>query len=179
MALGVASINVGKHIDKHDDDKARGVGTFPVPCGEAFARRVDQVALILIYAVIAYLVFIPHYFTPIMLIVFLAFKHALNAIKLLNNPRPKQPPQGYAFWPTWFSAVTFFHNRQFGGWLILGLIIDTLLTCHPLHSKFDCSLLAAHVRSIQINIFDFQPARVRGFPKLRTRFFPAGVNAAY
>ena len=35
--LGVASINVGKHIDKHDDDKAKGVGTFPVRAGEAFA----------------------------------------------------------------------------------------------------------------------------------------------
>jgi 1,4-dihydroxy-2-naphthoate octaprenyltransferase len=129
--LGVASINIGKHIDKHDDDKARGVGTFPVRVGEAFARRVDQAALILIYAVIAYLVFIPHYFTPVMLVVFLAFKHAWNAIKLLNNPRPNQPPPGYPAWPTWFSAVTFFHNRQFGGWLILGLIVDTLLHVIP------------------------------------------------
>lgn len=125
--LGVASINVGKHIDKHDDDKAKGVGTFPVRVGEAFARRVDQVALVLIYAVILYLVFVPHYFTPAMLIVFFAFKHAWTAIKLLNNPRPAAPPAGYPAWPTWFSAVTFFHNRQFGGLLILGLIIDALL----------------------------------------------------
>jgi 1,4-dihydroxy-2-naphthoate polyprenyltransferase len=136
--LGVASINVGKHIDKHDDDKARGVGTFPVRVGERFARRVDQVALILIYFVIAYLVFIPHYFTPIMLIVFLAFKHALSAIRLLSHPRPNQLPQGYPAWPTWFSAVTFFHNRQFGGWLILGLILDTLLHVIP----FTANLIA-------------------------------------
>ena len=138
--LGVASINVGKHIDKHDDDKAKGVGTFPVRVGEALARRVDQVALILIYVVIAYLVIVPHYFTPVMLIVFLAFKHALNAIKLLNNPRPAQPPQEYPAWPTWFSAVTFFHNRQFGGWLILGLIIDTLLHVIP----FTADLIARY-----------------------------------
>ena len=62
--LGVASINVGKHIDKLDDDKARGVGTFPVRVGEAFARRVDQIVIILLSAVIAYLVFVPRYFTP-------------------------------------------------------------------------------------------------------------------
>jgi 1,4-dihydroxy-2-naphthoate octaprenyltransferase len=129
--LGVASINIGKHIDKRDDDNAKGVGTFPVRAGEAFARRVDQAALILIYGVIAYLVFVPRYFTPVMLIVFLAFKYALNAIRLLNQPRPAQPPQGYPAWPTWFSAVTFFHNRQFGGWLILGLIVDTLLHVIP------------------------------------------------
>ena len=125
--LGVASINVGKHIDKHDDDKARGVGTFPVRVGETFARRVDQVALVLIYAVILYLVFVPRYFTPAMLIVLFAFKHAWRAIKLLNHPRPAAPPAGYPAWPTWFSAATFFHNRQFGGLLILGLIIDALL----------------------------------------------------
>ena len=125
--LGVASINVGKHIDKHDDDKARGVGTFPVRVGETFARRVDQVALVLIYAVILYLVFVPRYFTPAMLIVLFAFKHAWRAIQLLNHPRPAAPPAGYPAWPTWFSAATFFHNRQFGGLLILGLIIDALL----------------------------------------------------
>lgn len=129
--LGVASINIGKHIDKRDDDKARGVGTFPVRVGEAAARRVDQAALLLIYLVILYLVFVPRYFTPVMLIVFLAFRHAWSAIKLLNNPKPAAPPPGYPAWPTWFSAVTFFHNRQFGGWLILGLIIDTLLHVIP------------------------------------------------
>jgi 1,4-dihydroxy-2-naphthoate octaprenyltransferase len=129
--LGVASINIGKHIDKHDDDKAKGVGTFPVRAGEAFARRVDQASILLIYAVIAYLVFVPRYFTPVMLIVFLAFKHALTAIRVLNNPRPAQPPPSWPAWPTWFSGFTFFHNRQFGGWLILGLVVDTLLHVIP------------------------------------------------
>lgn len=136
--LGVASINVGKHIDKLDDDKARGVGTFPVRVGEAFARRVDQIVIILIYAVIAYLVFVPRYFTPAMLIVFLAFRHAWNAVKLLNNPRPASPPTGYPAWPVWFSGAAFFHNRQFGGYILLGLIIDALLrtylpTFWPIH----------------------------------------------
>ena len=134
--LGVASINVGKHIDKHDDDKARGVGTFPVRVGEAFARRVDQAAILLIYLVIAYLVFVPRYFTPVMLIVFLAFKYAWSAVKLLNTPRPAQPPPGYPAWPVWFSGAAFQHNRQFGGWLILGLIVDTLLHVIPFTATF-------------------------------------------
>jgi len=125
--LGVASINIGKHIDKHDDDKAKGVGTFPVRVGESLARRVDQVALVLIYAVLLYLVLVPRYFTPAMLIVFFAFRHAWRAIRLLDSPRPAAPPEGYPAWPTWFSAATFFHNRQFGGLLILGLIVDALL----------------------------------------------------
>ena len=134
--LGVASINIGKHIDKHDDDKAKGVGTFPVRVGEAVARRVDQAAVILIYAVIAYLVFVPRYFTPVMLVVFLASGPALKAIRLLNKPRPAGPPEGYPMWPTWFSAATFFHNRRFGGWLILGLIADTILQVIPSTADF-------------------------------------------
>jgi 1,4-dihydroxy-2-naphthoate octaprenyltransferase len=125
--LGVASINVAKHIDKHDDDKSRGVGTFPVRVGEANARRVDQIAIIMIYAVIAYLVFVPRYFTPAMLIVFLAAKDALVAVKVLNNPKPAQAPEGWPAWPVWFSGFAFQHNRQFGGYLVLGLIIDALL----------------------------------------------------
>src|SRR5512138_1612760 len=36
--LGVASINVGKHVDKRDDDLKKGVGTFPVRAGERTAR---------------------------------------------------------------------------------------------------------------------------------------------
>ena len=136
--LGVASINVGKHIDKIDDDKKKGVGTFPVRVGEKTARLVDQIALILIYVVIAYLVFVPRYFTPVMLIVFFAFKYAISSIKLLSKSRPTSAPQGYPAWPTWFSATTFFHNRQFGGLLILGLIIDALLHVIP----FTANLIA-------------------------------------
>jgi 1,4-dihydroxy-2-naphthoate octaprenyltransferase len=125
--LGVVSINMGKHIDKRDDDKARGVGTFPVRVGEAFARRTDQFAIIMIYVVIAYLVFVPHYFTPVLLITFIAIKDAWKAVKVLNAPKPPQAPEGWPGWPTWFSAFAFLHNRNFGGLLVLSLILDALL----------------------------------------------------
>ena len=116
------------------------MGTFPVRVGERTARLVDQVAILLIYAVILYLVFVPRYFTPVMLIVFFAFKHAISAIRLLNKPRPASPPAGYPAWPTWFSATTFFHNRQFGGLLILGLITDAVLHVLP----FTADLIARY-----------------------------------
>ena len=94
--LGVASINIAKHIDKRDDDKARGVGTFPVRVGETFARRVDQFAVVMIYVVIAYLVFVTRYFTPVMLVVFFAVKDAIPLLKVLNNPKPAEAPEGSA-----------------------------------------------------------------------------------
>jgi len=135
FGLSVASINVSKHIDKRTDDLAKGVGTFPVRAGERIARYINQAVLILIYAVILYLVFVPRYFSPVMLIVFFAFKDALTALKLLNKPRPNQPPEGYPAWPIWFAGACFVHNRNFGGLLILGLILDTLLHVIPVTSQ--------------------------------------------
>lgn len=127
FGLSVASINVGKHIDKMEEDRRKGVGTLPVKIGEKAARYVDMAGLILAYLTIVYLVFVPRFFTPVMLIVFLAGKRALLALNVLSKPRPAEPPKDWSAWPTWFSAVTFYHNRMFGGLLILGILVDTLL----------------------------------------------------
>jgi 1,4-dihydroxy-2-naphthoate octaprenyltransferase len=127
FGLSVVSINIGKHIDKMDDDKKKGVGTLPVKIGDKPARYVTMAVLVLIYLVIVYLVFVPHYFTPVMLIVFLASRRLLLALAVLTKPRPAQPPEGYTFWPTWFSAFAFHHNRLFAGLFMLGLLVDTIL----------------------------------------------------
>jgi 1,4-dihydroxy-2-naphthoate octaprenyltransferase len=126
FGLSVASINIGKHIDKMSDDRKRGVGTLPVRIGEKAARYINTTSIILAYLVIAYLVFVPRFFTPIMLLVFLASKRALQALNVLSKPRPGGPPPGYEAWPTWYSAFNFHHNRLFGGLLILGLLADVL-----------------------------------------------------
>jgi len=125
--LSVVSINIGKHIDKQEADRKKKVGTLPVRIGPNAARVVNIVVMVLIYAMILFLVFIPHYFTPVMLIVFLAGKRLLVALTVLSKPRPDAPPEGFIFWPTWYSAFCFHHNRLFGGLFILGLLVDTLL----------------------------------------------------
>ncbi len=126
FGLSVGTINVAKHIDKHDPDKAKGVGTFPVRVGEANARRVNQVAVVLIYLVTLYLV-LDGYFTPVMLLIFLAYKEALMLIGVMNKPKPAEAPEGWPAWPVWFSGFAFQHNRKFGGYLILGLILELLI----------------------------------------------------
>jgi len=127
FGLSVVSINIGKHIDKLEADKGKGVGTLPVRLGEKTARYINIAALVLIYVVVVYLVFIPHYFTPVMLIIFLAGKRLLLAIGVLSKPRPAEPPEDYQGWPVWFASFAFYHNRLLGGLLILGLLADTLL----------------------------------------------------
>jgi 1,4-dihydroxy-2-naphthoate octaprenyltransferase len=127
FGLSVVSINVGKHIDKMKEDKKKGVGTLPVRIGETAARYLNISILIIIYLVVVYLVLVPRYFTPFMLIIFFAIRRLITAVKILSKPRPETAPPGFPFWPTYFSAFNFNHNRLFGGLFILGLIGDTLL----------------------------------------------------
>ena len=127
FGLSVVSINLGKHIDKSAEDRKKGVGTLPVRIGEKAARYLNIAVFVLMYAVVLYLVFVPRFFTPIMLIVFFAGKRALLNIGALTKPRPSEPPKEWPGWPTWFSGFAFYHNRLFSNLLILGLIADLLL----------------------------------------------------
>ena len=124
FGLSVASINVAKHTDKLDDDKKKGVGTYPVRVGQTFARYTTMATILIAYALVTYLVVIG-YFSVFMLLVFFGIKRAFYAIAVLSKPRPEGPPAGFElFWPTWFSGFAFYHNRMFGGMFILGIVLD-------------------------------------------------------
>jgi len=127
FGLSVLSINLGKHIDKCVEDKKKGVGTLPVRIGEKAARYLNILVLILIYAVILYLIFVKFFFTPMLLVVFLAGKRLLYAVGVLTKPRPAEPPKEWPGWPTWFSGFAFYHNRLFENMFLLGILADTLL----------------------------------------------------
>ncbi len=126
FGLSVASINIAKHTDKLDDDKKKGVGTFPVRVGQAFARYTTIATILIAYGIVIYLVAIG-YFSTFMLLVLFAVKRAIFAVAVLAKPRPAGPPAGFeSFWPTWLSAFAFYHNRLFGGMFILGIVLDVL-----------------------------------------------------
>ena len=127
FGLSVLSINLGKHIDKSEEDRKKGVGTLPVRIGEKAARYLNMAVFVLMYAVIVYLIFGSRFFTPVLLIVFLAGKRALIALVVLRKPRPAEPPKEWPAWPTWFSGFGFYHNRLFSNLLVLGLLVDTVL----------------------------------------------------
>ncbi len=127
FGLSVVSINIGKHIDKSDQDRAKGVGTLPVRLGEKFSRYLNMAVLALIYLVILYLIFVPRFFTPVLLLVFFAGKRLLLAIGVHTKPRPTEPPKEWGGWPAWFSGFTFYHNRLFSNLFVLGIILDVLI----------------------------------------------------
>lgn len=127
VGLNVVTINLGKHTDKRKEDLGKGVRTLPVLIGETASRYVTMSAIVLSYLITIYLIFVAHFFTPILLLIFIAIKPAQVALQRLSKPRPDGPPEGYPIWPRWFSTVCFFHNRVFSNYFVLALIIDTLI----------------------------------------------------
>jgi 1,4-dihydroxy-2-naphthoate octaprenyltransferase len=127
VGLNVVTINLGKHTDKLYEDKAKRVRTLPVLIGEPAARFVTITAIVLSYLIMLYLIFFTRFYSPIMLLIFVAFKPAQLAIQRLSRPRPLEAPVGYPIWPRWFSTVCFVHNRVFSNYFVFALIVETVI----------------------------------------------------
>jgi len=150
FGLSVASINIGKHIDKMKDDKAKGVGTFPVRVGQTFARYTDIFSIVAAYGIVIYLV-ATGYFSTFMLLILFAAQRAMYAVAVLAKSRPDAAPQGFeAFWPTWFSGFCFYHNRSFGGLFVVGILLDTLFRKLPLDLPLSTNWIGAIVIGVGI-----------------------------
>jgi 1,4-dihydroxy-2-naphthoate octaprenyltransferase len=126
-ALGVTGVIFGKHIDKYLVDKGKGIHTLPVVIGEKLARGILVGMLVLQYLLVIYLV-VTGFFTPVMLAVALAIPTLLRILPAFRQPKPAEKPADYPdVWPNYFVAMAFVHNRTFGMWFLLALIVDTVL----------------------------------------------------
>ena len=126
-ALGATGVIFGKHIDKYAEDKAKGIHTLPVVIGEEAARFIATGMLVLQYVLVAWLVLID-FFTPVLLVTFLALPKALPYSRVLRAKRPAERPADYPpnVWPGWFVAHAFVHNRRWGSLFLLGLVGDLI-----------------------------------------------------
>ena len=124
-ALGATSVIFGKHIDKLDEDRAKGIRTLPVLIGERSSRFAVMAMLVLPYLMVGYFV-ATGYLSPVVLVTFLAVLRLLSVLRVYGKERPKQAPASYPSdaWPLWFVSWAFVHNRLFGGLFVLGLLAD-------------------------------------------------------
>jgi 1,4-dihydroxy-2-naphthoate octaprenyltransferase len=128
--LGVTTVIFGKHIDKLTIDKAKKIHTLPVLIGEKAARYAVLTMMILPYLLVIYLIVVK-YFTPVLLLVFVAVPTFLKMYPQFLKPKPEQRPEGFpdgqGGWPLYFAPQGFVNNRAFGTWFMLGLILDVIL----------------------------------------------------
>lgn len=126
-ALGVTGVLFGKHIDKCQVDKERKIHTLPVLLGERNARIAVVGIFLLQYLVVIYLV-VTGFFTPLPLVALLAVPTLLQIWPLFRQPKPDEKPADFPeVWPNYFVAAAFHHNRRFGGFFLLGLVLDVIL----------------------------------------------------
>jgi len=128
-ALGPTAILFGKHIDKLDSDRKKGICTVPVLIGERAARYAVLGMMALQYLLVGYLV-LTGFFTPLMLVVFLSLYGFFKLIvPVFASPRPRTMPAEYRadVWPLWFVAFAFLQNRRFGLLFLLGLAAEAAL----------------------------------------------------
>ena len=127
FALGPTTVLFGKHTDKLDADKAKGVNTLPVILGEQRARYWVMGMLLAQYLVCAGLVFAGSFGWALLLV--LANLPLLRQVfAVFSEPKPDTPPADYPpeVWPLWFSAHAFRHTRRFTSLFLLGLVLDTV-----------------------------------------------------
>jgi 1,4-dihydroxy-2-naphthoate octaprenyltransferase len=128
FALGPTTVLFGKHTDKLEADRIKGVHTLPVLLGERLSRYCVLAMISAQYLLCILLVVAGSFGWPLLLVLF-----SLPALPLLfavyGNPKPSAPPEDYpqGAWPLWFSAYAFRHTRRFTSLFLLGVVIDTVL----------------------------------------------------
>src|SRR5512143_1518631 len=89
--LGVTTVIFGKHIDKLEMDQAKGIHTLPVVIGEKASRYAVLAMMIAPYLFTVYLI-AAKFFTPVMLIVFLALPAFMKYYPVFLKPKPETRP---------------------------------------------------------------------------------------
>jgi 1,4-dihydroxy-2-naphthoate octaprenyltransferase len=125
-AILVTTVLFGKHIDKIEADKAKGVRTMPVILGERRARLVAQGLMIAFYPIVLGAALVG-WIGPWVALVVLGIPRLLSVLKVFGEPKPDVPPHSYVGWPLWFVGQAFVHTRRAGALLILGLLLNAFL----------------------------------------------------
>ena len=125
-AILVTTVLFGKHIDKIEADRKKGVHTMPVLLGERRARLVAQGLMIAFYPIVLGAVAVG-WIGPWVALVVLGIPRLVAVLKVFNQPRPEVAPHSYVGWPLWFVGQAFIHTRRAGALLILGLLLNAFL----------------------------------------------------
>ena len=128
FALGPTTVLFGKHTDKLEADRGKGVNTLPVILGERASRHCIVAMIAAQYLLSVALVLGGGFGWPLLLV--LANLPRLPRLsQVFRQPKPDAPPASYPdnVWPLWFSAHAFRHTRTFTSLFLVGVVLDTIL----------------------------------------------------
>jgi 1,4-dihydroxy-2-naphthoate octaprenyltransferase len=128
FALGPTTVLFGKHTDKLEADRAKGVNTLPVILGERLSRYCVLGMIAAQYLLSAFLVLTGAFGWALLLVV-ISLRSWPGLQAVFSQPKPADRPSNYPeeVWPLWFSAHAFRHTRQFTTLFLIGVVLDTLL----------------------------------------------------
>ncbi len=124
--LIVASVLIGKHTDKIENDRPVGVNSVPVLLGQDRALLLNKITFIVFYILIIALVLF-QVTGPWILVTFLALPRFITAWKVFSQPKPTKRPDNWPVWPLWFVGWAMHFNRQAGSLFILGMILNLIM----------------------------------------------------
>jgi len=124
-AILVTTVLFGKHIDKIEADRKKGVRTMPVLLGEQNARRGAQALMIAYYPIVA-VAALAGWIGPWILLSLLGLPKLVEVLRAFGTPKPDVAPHSYVGWPLWFVGFAFRHTRRAGALLILGLFLNAI-----------------------------------------------------
>jgi 1,4-dihydroxy-2-naphthoate octaprenyltransferase len=147
--LAVTAVLMGKHLDKADKDREKGVRTLPVVLGDRRARTITQLIVFAFYLVICALAassMLPY----LSLLALISLPRGIRIITTLSQEPPRTPaeafamaedvipkdlkerfqpdlpPEAYPLWPLWYVAWGVWWTRVAGGWFVLGLFLSII-----------------------------------------------------
>ena len=121
--LLVTTVLMGKHLDKYEEDRPRGIRTLPVLLGRPRALRLQLGLFALYFAVMAAMLFTRALVWPAVLSL-LALPRLRTVVKVHREPRPQEPPKDWPVWPLWYVGWAFWFTRRAGALLLLGLLLE-------------------------------------------------------
>ena len=123
--LIVASVLIGKHIDKMAEDRRAHIYSLPVILGQKRALLLLKSTFLLFYLLIFILAFqgVVGFW---ILVTVLAGWRLRTVWLVLSLPKPQEKPEGWPVWPLWYVAWSMYFNRAAGALFILGLLFNIL-----------------------------------------------------
>lgn len=125
-AILVTTVLFGKHIDKIEADRKKGVRTMPVLLGERRARLVAQALMVAYYPIVVGAA-LAGWIGPWVLVSLAGLPKLVEVVRAFNTPKPEVAPFSYVGWPLWFVGHAFRHTRRAGALLILGLVLNVVV----------------------------------------------------